>query len=52
MKPGFQYIVSRGAEYIATIQIDDVQAKKASGSALQGMSKGKPQKGDRVMSGR
>lgn len=50
--PGFQYIVSRGDEYVGTIQIDNVQAKQAAGFAIKGMSKGEIRKGDRVINGR
>ena len=49
VKAGFQYIVSRGAEYVATIQINDVQAKQAAGSAVKALSKGGIQRGDSVM---
>ena len=52
VKPGFQYTVSRGNEYVATIQIDNVQSKKSSGIAIRSMSKSDVQVGDRVMSGR
>jgi uncharacterized protein (DUF3084 family) len=52
VKAGFQYIVSRGDEYVATIQINDVQAKQAAGFALKGMSKGEVRRSDTVMSGR
>jgi chromosome segregation ATPase len=52
VKPGFQYIVSRGADYVATIQITDVQAKQAAGFALKDLSKGDIRKGDRAMNGR
>lgn len=52
VKAGFQYIVSRGSEYVATIQINDVQAKQSAGFALKDLSKGEVQRGDRVMNGR
>jgi chromosome segregation ATPase len=52
VKPGFQYIVSRGAEYIATIQINNVQARQSAGFALKDLSKGEVRRGDRVMNGR
>jgi chromosome segregation ATPase len=52
VKPGYQYIVARGSKYIATIQIDDVQAKQSSGFALKDLSKGQAQAGDTVVSGR
>ena len=49
VKAGFQYIVSRGSDYVGTIQIEDVQAKQASGKALRSLLKGKIQRGDAVM---
>ena len=49
VKAGFQYVVSRGGEYIATIQINDVQAKQSAGFALKGYSKGEIRQGDRIM---
>ena len=52
VKAGFQYIVSRGAQYIATIQIDNVQAKQAAGSAVKSLSKGSINRGDVVMNNR
>ena len=52
VKPGFQYTVSRGDEYVATIQIDNVQSKKSSGTAVRDLSKSDVQVGDSVMSGR
>jgi len=52
VKPGFQYMVSRGADYVATIQINDVQAKKSAGYAVKSMSKGNINKNDKVTSGR
>lgn len=50
VKVGFQYVVSRGSEYIGTIQINDVQNKKAAGFALKGMRKSDIQRGDAAMS--
>lgn len=52
VKPGFQYIVSRGDKYIATIQIEDVQSKKSAGTAVSNMSQEDIQIGDTAMSGR
>ncbi len=49
VKAGFQYVVSRGGEYVATIQINDVQAKQSAGFALKGYSKGEIRQGDRIM---
>ena len=51
VKPGFTYIVSRGGEYIATIQIDDVQAKQSAGRAIKDISKSSVRRGDKVMNG-
>jgi chromosome segregation ATPase len=51
VKAGFTYIVSRGGQYIATIQISDVQAKQAAGSAIKDISKGDIRRGDKVMNG-
>jgi chromosome segregation ATPase len=50
VKPGFQYTVSRGSEYVGTIQISDVQAKQSSGFALRGLSKTAIQRQDVVSS--
>ena len=51
VKAGFQYIVSRGSDYIATIQITDVQAKQSAGRAIKSLSKGAINRGDKVMNG-
>jgi len=39
VKNGFEYIVSRGNQYVATIRITDVQAKKSTGLVVTGMQK-------------
>ena len=52
VQAGFQYIVSRGSDYIATIQINDVQAKKSAGYAVKDLSKGKINRNDKVSSSR
>lgn len=52
VKPGFQYMVSRGSQYVGQIVIDDVQNRKAAGRAVRGMSKGSVQVGDTVLSGK
>ena len=39
VQKGFEYIVSRGSTYVATIKITDVQAKKATGMSVKGMQK-------------
>ncbi|MDA1194985.1 MAG: hypothetical protein O2894_07340 [Planctomycetota bacterium] len=51
VQAGFQYIVSRGSEYIATIQVTDVQAKQSAGRAIKALSKGAINRGDKVMNG-
>ncbi len=51
VKAGFTYIVSRGGEYIATVQITDVQAKQSAGRALKDISKGDVRRGDKAMNG-
>ena len=51
VKAGFQYVVSRGGQYIATIQITDVQAKQSAGRAIKSLSKGAINRGDKVMNG-
>jgi chromosome segregation ATPase len=52
VKAGFQYIVSRGAEYIGTVQINDVQAKKSAGFAVKNLSKGNINRNDKVSADR
>ena len=52
VKPGYTYTVSRGNTYVAEIQIENVQSKKASGSAVPDMSQSTPQVGDSVVSGK
>ena len=52
VKPGFTYMVSRGSNFVADIQIDDVQAKKSSGFVLRDRSSGDVQVGDRVQNAR
>jgi chromosome segregation ATPase len=52
VKAGFQYIVSRGADYVATIQINDVQAKKSAGFAVKSLSKGPVNRNDKVSADR
>jgi hypothetical protein len=49
LKRGYEYIVSRGSQYVATIKITDVQAKKATGSVVKGMQKSPVQANDTVM---
>ncbi len=39
VKNGYEYIVSRGNQYVATIKITDVQAKKSTGLVVNGMQK-------------
>ena len=49
VKRGYRYTVARGRDYIATIQIDDTQAKQSSGFVVRGMSKGDVRQGDSVI---
>ncbi len=49
VKRGYRYTVARGREYIATIQIEDTQAKQSSGVIVRNMSKGDVQQGDSVI---
>lgn len=46
---GYEYIISRGSKYIATIKITDVQAKKSTGMVVAGMQSGPISNGDTVM---
>ncbi len=50
VKEGFQYLVSRGDKYVATIKIRDVQAKQSAGFSMRDVQQLAPQKGDRVAS--
>jgi hypothetical protein len=50
VRPGFKYTVSRGSQYVAMIEITDVQAKQAAGRSVKSLQKSAIQKGDRVMS--
>jgi hypothetical protein len=50
VKPGFRYTVSRGIQYVAMIEIMDVQAKVSAGRSIKSLQKTDIQVGDRVMS--
>jgi hypothetical protein len=50
VKAGFQYTISRGSQYVGTLQVDDVQAKQAAGYVLSGFRKMPVQRGDVVTS--
>jgi len=52
VKNGFRYTVSRGASYVATIEITNAMAKSAAGRVLTGMSKSPVQPGDDFMTAR
>jgi len=52
VKEGYKYTVSRGNQYVATVQITNVQAKQAAGKVLTGMSKSPVQPGDDAMTSR
>lgn len=48
---GFQYVVSRGNKYVATIKITDVQADKATGMVVKGLKAVAINPGDAVING-
>ena len=50
VQKGFEYIVSRGSKYVATIKITDVQAKKATGMSVKGMQQMPISTNDTVLS--
>lgn len=50
VKEGFQYVLSRGDKYVATIKINDVQAKQSAGFSMRDVQQSAPQKGDRASS--
>lgn len=52
VEKGFEYTVSRGAQYVATFVITDVQSKQSAAMALKDLSKGPIQRGDTVRSAR
>ena len=52
VKNGFRYTISRGAAYVATIEITNVMAKSAAGRVLNGLSKSPVQPGDDLMTAR
>jgi hypothetical protein len=49
VKAGFEYIVSRGNQYVASIKVTDVQAKQATAMVVKGMQKSPVQANDTVM---
>lgn len=49
VKAGFEYIVSRGNQYVATIKVTDVQSKKSTAMVVKGMQKTPIQANDTVM---
>jgi hypothetical protein len=49
LKPGFRYIVSRGADYVGTIEITNVEAKKSAARSLRDLQKSPIQIGDMIM---
>lgn len=49
VKAGFRYTVSRGNQFVATIEISTVQAKQAAGRVINNMRKGAIAPGDDVM---
>lgn len=48
VKNGFEYIVSRGNQYVATVKVTDAQAKKSTGMLVSGMQKSPVSAGDTV----
>lgn len=50
VEKGFRYVVSRGNQYVATINITDVQSKQSAARAIGALSKGKIRRGDTIMS--
>lgn len=50
VKTGFRYTVSRGDQYVATIQIREVQSKQAAGFSVKDIEKSGIQQGDVVIS--
>jgi chromosome segregation ATPase len=52
VKEGFRYTLSRGNQYVATIQITNVQAKQSAGKVMTGMSKMPVAAGDDAMTAR
>jgi hypothetical protein len=48
VKNGFEYIVSRGNQYVATVKVTDAQAKKSTGMLVAGMQKSPVNAGDTV----
>ena len=45
---GFEYIISRGSQYVATVKVTDAQAKKSTGLLVAGMQKSPVNAGDTV----
>jgi hypothetical protein len=48
LKNGYEYIVSRGNQYVATVKVIDAQAKKSTGLVVSGMQKQPVSAGDTV----
>lgn len=48
VKVGYEYIISRGNQYVATVKVSDVQAKKATAMVERGMQKSPITPGDTV----
>ena len=49
VKIGYEYIVSRGNQYVATIKVTNVQAKQSTAMVVKGMQKSPVQANDTVM---
>jgi hypothetical protein len=48
VKNGFEYIVSRGNQYVGTVKVTDAQAKKSTGMLVPGLQKSPVSAGDTV----
>ncbi len=49
VRGGFTYIVARDGQYVATLEIDDVQAKQSAGRLVPDLSKEAARRGDKVL---
>ena len=50
VRVGYRYVVSRGASYVALLEITDVQAKESAGRSIMSLQRSDIKVGDRVMS--
>jgi hypothetical protein len=49
VRAGFRYIVARGDQYVATVEITKVEAKKSAARSLKDLEKSPPRVGDTVI---